>query len=118
MLFKKRALHTLRWPADPLHTQWPQAFYVSGALITHDLFEVRPLTVAGLIKGVGRNFAAMTYWRLMRLLVILGLLATPELERIRWSHVTLRFWRTWMPGRLYPVRWYRKLYRAAADRVD
>jgi hypothetical protein len=75
-------------PSQP----WPQAFYTSGQMwhAEIDAFEVRPLTVTGIVKGIGRNFITMNYWRILRLLLILGFLPTKEGARMSWSTFTLR----------------------------
>lgn len=90
---------------------WPQSFYMSGQSWSAglDAFEVRPLTLSGLLKGVGRNFVTMTYWRFLRLLLILGFLPTPEMARYSWRTFTLRFWRHHQAHRLRVVKAYRRL---------
>ena len=96
---------------------YPQVIYYSGKLLhrlEEDAIEIRPMTVTGLIKGIGRNFVVMRYWRFIVLLRILGLLNTPEQERLSWRHFTLRFWEHWMPGRLWPARLYRYIRRRFA----
>jgi len=94
-------------PAQP----WPQVFYVSRQLLTFDAIEVRPLTVSGLVKGVGRNFITMNYWRLLRALYLLGFLPTEELAKFSWRTFTPYFWRHGLWYRLYPVRAFNYLRR-------
>lgn len=72
---------------------WPQKFYVSRELFERDAFEIRPLTFAGLLKGVATNFVAMSYWRFCRLLWRAGFLRPPEGERFSFRrHWCWRFW--------------------------
>lgn len=86
---------------------WPQKFYISGWLYDKDEFEVRPLTLTGLVKGVGKNFVTMTYWRFMVTLRILGFLTTKECERLSWLQFTFKFWKHQMWWRLRIVRFIR-----------
>lgn len=72
---------------------WPQKFVVSRSLLVSDAVEVRPLTIAGLAKGIGRNFVTINFWRLCWLLRGLGLLKTEEACLYRWRDLTLCFWR-------------------------
>jgi len=72
---------------------WPQVFYVSRKFLEYDAIEVRPLTLTGLIRGIGKNFIAMNYWRFMYVLRGFGFLSTKEYERLSWSHFTIKFWK-------------------------
>lgn len=91
---------------------WPQMFYLSGAAWRPDMdaFVVRPLTLSGLIKGVGRNFVTMNYWRFMVTLRILGFMRTAEFERLSWRHFTWRVWEHQMWWRLRIVKFGKRLY--------
>jgi hypothetical protein len=92
---------------------YPQVVYYTGSWMWKretDVFAARPLTLTGLLKGVGRNFIVMRYWRFMVFLRILGLLSTPELGRLSWGHLTYRVWDYQMWWRLVP-RWAHSLYR-------
>lgn len=51
---------------------WPQVFYASRELFDIKAFELRPLTLAGLVKGVGKNLVTMNFWRLCYLLAAPG----------------------------------------------
>ena len=119
MLVRSRRLRSVEFKhvvgRDVPMQPWPQVFYISALLIDRDAYEVRPLTLTGLVKGVGRNLVTMTYWRFMVTLRILGLLSTPESERLSWSHLTWRFWWYWMPSRLRVVRLSLRLWRAVAS---
>lgn len=94
-------------PSSP----WPQELYISGTMwhANIDAYVVRPLTVTGLIKGVGRNFITMNYWRFLITLRILGLLNTPEIEILRWRHFTLHVRKNQMWHRLRVVKAYRRV---------
>lgn len=73
---------------------WPQVFYVASYLMNKPLMEIRPLTLTGLLKGLGKNFITMNWRRLMRLLFKAGFLTTKEGAMMRWHDFTLRFWVT------------------------
>lgn len=96
---------------------WPQTFYVTRTMLYQDAVEVRPLTITGLLKGVGRNLITMSFWRLCRTLLILGFLATPEGECYGWRHLT---WRCWEHHMLWRFRLAKKLMpeRAAHWEAD
>lgn len=87
---------------------WPQKFYVSRSLWQTDALELRPLTLTGLVKGVGRNFVTMNFWRLCWTLRGIGFLKTPEAGRYHWRDLTLAFWRYQEVGRFRWVRWLRR----------
>jgi hypothetical protein len=77
--------------------------------LDHDAVLARPLTVTGLVKGVGRNFVCMNYWRFLRLLLIFGFLPTDEGAMMSWRTFNPRFWRNRGDRfRLWLVKWYRK----------
>lgn len=84
---------------------WPQHFYVTRTLLHADGVELRPLTVTGLVKGIGRNFVTMNFWRLCWVLRGLGFLNTPEAGCYRWGDLTLAFWRHQQIRRFQVVRW-------------
>lgn len=91
---------------------WPQTFYVSRVLYERDQFEVRPLTLTGFAKGVGKNLVTMNYWRFLVTLRILGFLTTPEACVLSWRDFTWRFWgshRMWW--RLRIVKAARRAWR-------
>lgn len=96
---------------------WPQTFYVSRSLMQMDAVEIRPLTVTGLVKGLGRNLVTINWWRLCWLLRGLGLLSTGEGACYRWSDLTFRFWRH---HQLRRFRWVRRFddWRRAVMRGD
>ena len=72
---------------------WPQTFYVSRLLYEIDAIEVRPLTVTGLVKGLGKNFITMNWWRALSILRRAGLLDTPEGARLSLHDWRWDFWR-------------------------
>lgn len=90
MAYKNYLNHTVEFknvgginiPTKP----WPQMFYVSRELFDMLTFEIRPLTVMGLIKGVGKNFVTMNYWRMTYLFSKCGFLDVPEGEIMRWKY--------------------------------
>jgi len=102
------------------HTPWPQHFYISGQrwLSAYDAWDVRPLTFTGIVKGVGRNFITMNYWRFMIFLRVLGFLSTPETARLSWHHFTLRFWKHQMWWRFRVVRLGRRLLTKLKERMN
>lgn len=67
---------------------WPQVFYVSAWRFNTNDYELRPLTVTGLVKGLGKNFVSMNYWRFLHLLRKAGFLTTGEGQVM-----SLRDWR-------------------------
>lgn len=85
VVFQK--LGGLNVPLQP----WPQSFYVSAVhLYGKDEYELRPLTITGLVKGVGKNFICMNFWRLQFLLWRGGFLCTkighkPSWRDFRWD---------------------------------
>jgi len=81
----------------PCHP-WPQVFYVSREFLEINGVELRPLTITGLVKGVGKNFISMNYWRFMRLLNKIGFLDAPEAHPLSWKHWRWRFWRPRRPA--------------------
>lgn len=87
---------------------WPQLFYVSRRSLQTDEIELRPLTVTGLLKGIGRNFVTMNFWRLCYVLRGLGFLKTEDACRYHWRDLTLRFWRYQNARRF---RWTRHFLR-------
>ena len=94
-------------PIDP----WPQKFYVSCMyIVNRDMMEVRPLTVMGLVKGVGMNFVSMNVWRFVWTMRCLGFLNTPEGGRYHWNQWTFRFWSHHQIFRFRVVRWYRRRF--------
>jgi hypothetical protein len=88
---------------------WPQAFYVSRTMLRTDAVEVRPLTVTGLVKGVGKNFVTMNYWRFVATLRVL--LNTPENCMLSWRHFNVTPWRYHMLWRLRIVRAAKRAWR-------
>ena len=93
-------------PSNP----WPQTFYISRTMLMTDAVEVRPLTIGGIIKGVGRNFITMNFWRLCWILRGLGFLKTEEAGYYRWHDLTFRFWRYHQLHRFRWVRWVHSTY--------
>lgn len=91
---------------------WPQKFYVSRSEIMRDRVEVRPLTVTGLIKGVGQNFVSMNFWRLCFILRALGFLSTKECCLYHWRDLTLRVWKYHQLRRFRWARWIFNTYMA------
>lgn len=83
----------------------PQKFYVARSEVIRDVVEVRPLTVTGLIKGVGRNFVSMNFWRLCFVLRALGFLKTKECALYHWRDLTLKVWEYHQLRRFRSVRW-------------
>jgi len=75
-------------PCNP----WPQSFFITNTLFNIDAVVVRPLTVTGLIKGVGKNFITMNYWRILWVLWRMGFFTTKASEVFSWSHFTWKFW--------------------------
>lgn len=74
---------------------WPQKFYISGvALYGRDVYELRPLTATGIIKGIAMNFLTMNIWRMYRLFYRAGFLDTPESGIISFRDWRWIFWRT------------------------
>ena len=71
---------------------WPQRFYVSRFLAVSDVYEIRPLTFTGLMKGVMTNFITMSYWRFMYILYRGGFLNTPEAKILSWKDWRWDFW--------------------------
>lgn len=71
---------------------FPQSFFISSRLLFMDGFEARPLTVTGLIKGVGKNLITMTYWRALYGLYRTGFLAVPEAEQFSFRYWRWDFW--------------------------
>ena len=79
---------------------WPQVFFISPQLLCQaPNIELRPLTLAGLLKGVGRNFVAMNLWRLVNVLWRAGLLNTVEGKAL-----SVREHWTWTPWRTLAAR--------------
>ena len=64
---------------------WPQSFWISSFCGNQDMIELRPLTLGGLLRGLGKNFITMNYWHFMRLLWVMGFLNTEEAEIFSWS---------------------------------
>lgn len=69
----------------------PQKFFVSRESFEEDGYIVRPLTVAGLIKGILGNLLWRNCWRLVHAVKRMGFLSTPEGGRPDWSDLTWRF---------------------------
>jgi len=76
------------------HKPWPQRFVVTHHMLMQDAFEVRPLTVTALIKGIVGNFVAMNYWRVLRVLRRLGFLTTEPACELSLRDWCWAFWRT------------------------
>ena len=82
---------------------WPQVFYVAKVLLRTPLVELRPLTMAGLLKGVGPNFLTMSYWRFVNALWKAGFLTTPDGARLS----VRGHWR-WTPWKIRAERMRKK----------
>jgi hypothetical protein len=65
---------------------WPQKFYISGTMLCSQEVELRPLTLTGLVKGVGKNFICMTWFRFRWLFFRVGFLDCPQGERLSFRH--------------------------------
>ncbi len=73
---------------------WPQSFYISDEFLRSGEIEVRPLTVTGIIKGIGTNFITMSVWRFYRVFFKVGFLDIPEGECPSFKrHWRWMFWR-------------------------
>lgn len=72
---------------------WPQKFYMSRELLDENDIEIRPLTFMGLIKGIGKNFITMSYWRFMYGLFYIGFLNTKKGNVLSWKDFRWCFWR-------------------------
>lgn len=79
---------------------WPQFFYVSRELFDIKALELRPLTLTGLVKGVGKNLVTMNFWRLCYLLHRAGFLRTPEGQMFSIHDWTWKFWKPQPPRQL------------------
>lgn len=73
---------------------WPQVFYVSAVLDHLAAVEVRPLTVTGLIRGIGKNLITKTFWRIVYGCHKIGFIDYPIGENLSLrKHWRWRFWR-------------------------
>lgn len=73
---------------------WPQKFYISAFSLDRCAYELRPLTITGLAKGIVTNFITMNWWRMCRLLRRAGFLNTLPGCSYSWRNLTLKFWIT------------------------
>jgi len=103
-----RNLHGKEIPLQP----WPQRFIVTQEFVANDTLEIRPMTVTGIIKGIGQNFISMNWLRFRRLLNWIGFIDTPA----GYSEISFRYFRWDFWNTMYERRYMR--HRQEIKRIN